>query len=203
MCADIANAQSDTQTILVVGDSISAGYGLKVEAGWVNLLQQRLHAQGYGYRVINASVSGETTAGGASRLARALNLHKPAIVILELGGNDGLRGLPLTTTRANLEHMVTLSLKAKAQVLLLGMQIPPNYGPRYTAQFAKLFGDLARSRKVALVPFFLERVALTAGLMQADGIHPNTAGQPLLLDTLWPVLTPLLRNAPKLPVTRR
>lgn len=193
-------AQADAKTILVVGDSISAAYGLKLEQGWVSLLQLRLHAQGYGYRVVNASVSGETTSGGLSRLPRALALQKPSIVILELGGNDGLRGLPLATTRSNLNDMVALAVKAKAKVLLVGMKIPPNYGPRYTEEFARLFSELSRTRSLPLVPFFLERVALTPGLMQADGIHPNTAGQPLLLDTLWPVLRPMLGAPAKLPV---
>jgi acyl-CoA thioesterase-1 len=186
-------AQADEKTILVVGDSISAGYGLKLEEGWVELLQSRLQAQGYGYRVINASVSGETTTGGLNRLPRALALHQPAIVIMELGGNDGLRGLPLATTRANLQQMVTLSRKSKAAVLLVGMKIPPNYGPRYTDEFADVFAQLAKRQSLPLVPFFLERVALKPALMQADGIHPNAAGQPLLLDTLWPVLQAMLR----------
>jgi acyl-CoA thioesterase I len=195
-------AQADAKTILVVGDSISAAYGLNLQEGWVSLLQSRLQAQGYGYRVVNASVSGETTSGGLSRLPRALALQKPAIVILELGGNDGLRGLPLATTRSNLRDMVALALKAKARVLLVGMKIPPNYGPRYTDEFARIFADLASAKKLPLVPFFLERVALAPGLMQADGIHPNAAGQPLLLDTLWPVLRPMLAAPAKLPAPK-
>ena len=146
-------AQVDGKTILVVGDSISAGYGLKVEEGWVSLLQKRLQVQAYGYRVINASVSGETTAGGLSRLPRALALHRPSVVIIELGGNDGLRGLPLATTRSNLEQMASQAQRAGAEVLLIGMRIPPNYGRRYTEGFALLFGELATRRKLPLVPF--------------------------------------------------
>jgi len=178
----------------VLGDSISAGYGLQSGESWVALLQQRLTAQGYGYRVINASVSGETTTGGLSRIPRALALHKPAVVILELGANDGLRGLPLDTTRANLSRMVELSVGARAQVLLVGMKIPPNYGPRYALGFENIFSELATQRKLALVPFFLEDVALAPGLMQDDGLHPTAKAQPLMLQTLWPSLLPLLKR---------
>jgi acyl-CoA thioesterase-1 len=182
------------RTLLVLGDSISAGYGLQSGESWVALLQQRLTAQGYGYRVINASVSGETTTGGLSRIPRALTLHKPAVVILELGANDGLRGLPLDTTRANLSRMVELSVGARAQVLLVGMKIPPNYGPRYALGFENIFSELATQRKLALVPFFLEDVALAPGLMQDDGLHPTAKAQPLMLQTLWPSLLPLLKR---------
>jgi acyl-CoA thioesterase-1 len=182
------------RTLLVLGDSISAGYGLQSGESWVALLQQRLTAQGYGYRVINASVSGETTTGGLSRIPRALALHKPAVVILELGANDGLRGLPLDTTRANLSRMVELSVGARAQVLLVGMKIPPNYGPRYALGFENIFTELATQRKLALVPFFLEDVALAPGLMQDDGLHPTAKAQPLMLQTLWPSLLPLLKR---------
>lgn len=185
-------ANANARTILVVGDSISAAYGLDLDQGWVSLLQRRLNDQGYGYRVINASVSGETTAGGLNRLPRALSLHRPAIVILELGGNDGLRGLSLTTTRANLNSMIRLSQSSSARVLLVGMKIPPNYGARYADAFAQLFADLAQQRKVAWVPFLMPGVALNPALMQNDGIHPNVAAQPLLLQTLWPALCPLL-----------
>jgi acyl-CoA thioesterase I len=176
----------------VLGDSLSAAYGLRVEQGWVALLQKRLEAQGYGYRVVNASVSGETSDGGLQRLPRALQLHKPAIVILELGANDALRGLPLNRTQANLQRMVTQSKRAGAQVVLLGMRIPPNYGPKYTAQFYDMYQDLAKKEKLRLVPFFLEQVALKEDLMQADGLHPNGTAQPILLDTLWPELRPVL-----------
>jgi acyl-CoA thioesterase-1 len=189
-----ARAAAPARTILVLGDSISAGYGLQSGEGWAALLQKRLSAQGYGYRVVNASVSGETTTGGLARLPRALTLHKPEIVILELGANDGLRGLPLETTRANLARMVDQSVGARARVLLVGMKIPPNYGPRYADGFEKIFQDLATERRLALVPFFLERVALSPGMMQDDGLHPTAAAQPVMLDTLWPQLKPMLRR---------
>jgi acyl-CoA thioesterase I len=179
--------------ILVYGDSISAGYGLAVERGWVNLLADRLREQGYGFRVVNASVSGETTTGGLTRLPRALSTHHPQIVIIELGGNDGLRGLPLATTRSNLEALIRLAAGGRRQVLLLGMRMPPNYGERYTSGFAAAYHDLARRQHVALVSFLLEGVADQAALMQADGIHPNERGQPLLLDNVWPVLKPILQ----------
>ncbi|MGH8285250.1 MAG: arylesterase [Steroidobacteraceae bacterium] len=182
------------RTILVLGDSLSAAYGLRADQGWVALLQKRLQAQGYGYRVVNASASGETTAGGLQRLPRALELHRPTIVILELGANDGLRGLPLAGTRRNLQQIVSLSKAADAQVMLLGMRMPPNYGPRYTAEFTRMYDEIARREKLPLVPFFLEEVALRTELMQADGLHPSAKAQPILLDTLWPTLTPLLRR---------
>ena len=180
--------------ILVLGDSISAGYGLAANEGWVSLLQTRLKAQGYGYRVVNASVTGETTTGGLARLPRALSLHQPAIVVIELGGNDGLRGLPLDTSRANLQKMIDLSRSAGAAVLLLGMKIPPNYGPRYASEFERLYADLARRNKLAFEPFFLDKIALADGMMQEDGIHPTAKAQPIMLETLWPRLRPLLRR---------
>ena len=183
-----AHATSAPRTILVLGDSISAGYGINVEAGWVALLQQRLVAQGYGYTVINASVSGETTTGGLARLPRALRVHQPAIVIVELGGNDGLRGVPLEITRQNLQRMLELTAAAHARPVLLGMRIPPNYGERYAGGFVQIFSELSRLYSVPLVPFLLNKVALDLSLMQADGLHPNAHGQPLLLDNVWPVL---------------
>ena len=187
------SAKAETPVILVLGDSISAGYGLAhVEQGWVALLQTRLKEQEYGYQVVNASVSGETTAGGLARLPRALTLHQPKIVILELGGNDGLRALPIAQMRANLVRMVELASAAGAKVLLLGMRMPPNYGPDFTEQFRMSFSDLARDNKLPLVPFLLNDIALFPNLMQADGIHPNELGQPKLLDNVWPSLKPLL-----------
>jgi acyl-CoA thioesterase-1 len=188
------SAKAETPVILVLGDSISAGYGLgHVEQGWVALLQARLKDQEYGYQVVNASVSGETTAGGLARLPRALTLHQPKIVILELGGNDGLRALPIAQMRANLARMTDLASAAGAKVLLLGMRMPPNYGPDFTEQFRMSFSDLARDKKLPLVPFLLNDIALFPNLMQADGIHPNELGQPKLLDNVWPSLKPLLR----------
>lgn len=184
---------SAAPTILVLGDSVSAGYGLESQQGWVSLLQSKLTAQGYGYRVINASVSGETTTGGAARLPRALELHRPKIVIIELGGNDGLRGLPLSTSRNNLQRMIELSRDSGAKVLLLGMKIPPNYGPRYAEGFEKVFRELASRYQLAFEPFFLEKIALEPEMMQADGLHPTAKAQPIMLDTVWPALTPLLK----------
>jgi acyl-CoA thioesterase I len=187
------SAKAETPVILVFGDSISAGHGLvHVEQGWVALLQTRLKDQGYGYQVINASVSGETTAGGLARLPRALMLHQPKIVILELGGNDGLRALPIAQMRANLVHMVDLATAAGAKILLLGMRMPPNYGPAFTEQFSLCYSDLARDKKLPFVPFLLNDVALSPNLMQADGFHPNELAQPKLLANVWPVLAPLL-----------
>ena len=188
-------APAETPVILVFGDSISAGYGLsRVEQGWVTLLQTRLKDEDYGYQVVNASVSGETTAGGLARLPRALDLHKPKIVILELGGNDGLRALPIAQMRANLVRMVDLASAAGAKVLLLGIRMPPNYGPEYTEQFRLCYSDLARDKKLPLVPFLLNDVAQSPNLMQADGMHPNELGQPKLLANVWPSLKPLLRH---------
>ena len=187
-------ARAETPTILVFGDSISAGYGLpRVEQGWVALLQAKLMKEGYGYEVVNASVSGETTEGGLARLPRALSLHHPSIVILELGGNDGLRALPIAPMRANLARMAELSTAAGAKVVLVGMRIPPNYGPQYTEQFSAVYAQIAHDEHLALVPFLLDGIALTPTLMQDDGIHPNGAGQPRLLENAWPALAPLLK----------
>jgi len=188
-------APAETPVILVFGDSISAGYGLAhVEEGWAALLQTRLKEQGYGYQVVNASVSGETTAGGLARLPRALMLHQPKIVILELGGNDGLRALPIAQMRANLVRMIGLAAAAGAKVLLLGMRMPPNYGPDFTEQFRLCYIEVARDEKLPLVPFLLNDIALLPNLMQADGVHPNEVGQPQLLANVWPSLKPLLQH---------
>jgi acyl-CoA thioesterase-1 len=188
-------AKGETPVILVFGDSLSAGYGLAhVELGWVELLKTRLKDAGYGYQVVNASVSGETTAGGLARLPRALELHHPAIVIIELGGNDGLRALPIPQLRANLGHMVDLAAAAGAKVLVLGMRMPPNYGPEYTQQFSDSFSELARAKKVPWVPFLLNDIALSQNLLQEDTIHPNAEGQPKLLENVWPALKPMLRK---------
>jgi acyl-CoA thioesterase I len=189
------SVRAETPVILVFGDSISAGYGLAhVEQGWVELLKTRLKQQGYGYQVVNASVSGETTAGGLARLPRALELHHPAVVIIELGGNDGLRALSIPQMRANLSQMVSLAAAAGAKTLLLGMLMPPNYGPEYTRQFRDSFSDLARDKKLPWVPFLLNDIALSPNLLQADDIHPNELGQPKLLENVWPTLLPLLRK---------
>jgi len=187
------SGRADPATILVFGDSISAGFGLaSVERGWVALLQAKLDTAGYGYRVVNASVSGETTAGGLARLPRALNVHHPQIVILELGGNDGLRALPVTAMRANLTEMVRLVRASGASVLLLGIRIPPNYGADYTDQFFETYPLLGKQLQVPVVPFLLDGIALSPELMQADGIHPNEQGQGKLVANVWPALKPLL-----------
>jgi len=188
------------RTLVVLGDSLSAGYGIAVKEGWVNLLAQRIASEGYGYQVINASVSGETTQGGLARLPRALQIHKPAIVIIELGGNDGLRGLPLAKSRENLRKTIELAREAQARVLLVGMLIPPNYGQRYAQEFHDMYNTLAITNSIALVPFLLDKVALNPQLMQGDGIHANAKGQPQMLENVWPVLKPLL-VAPRKPTS--
>jgi acyl-CoA thioesterase-1 len=190
----LQNAAAADRTILVFGDSLSAAYGLRPEQGWVALLDKRLRAQGYGYTVVNASVSGETTSGGLQRLPRALELNKPQILILELGPNDALRGLPLGNAKDNLSKMVELGEKAGARVLLVGMRIPPNYGPKYTAAFVQMYADLSARYRSPLVPFLLDSVALDSSRMQEDGLHPNALGEPAVLDTLWPQLVPLLKK---------
>jgi len=181
-------------TILVLGDSISAGYGIQREQSWVSRLGSRVAGEAQGWRVVNASVSGETTSGGLARLPDALDEHDPEVVIIELGGNDGLRGYPIDRIRENLEDMVALAREAGSRVLLVGMQIPPNYGPRYTRAFAAVFEEVAESHDVPLVPFILEQVALRPELMQGDGIHPTGEAQELLLDAVWPHLAPLLEG---------
>ena len=182
------------RTILVFGDSLSAAYGLRPEQGWVALLEKRLQAQAYGYQVVNASISGETTSGGLARLPRALSTHRPAIVILELGANDGLRGLPISVTRDNLTKLVQLATVSGARVLLLGIRLPPNYGPRYGSEFAGMYGQVAEQQHLPLVPFLLEKVALSPELMQADGLHPSAPGEPPVLETVWPFLEPMLQR---------
>jgi acyl-CoA thioesterase-1 len=189
-----AQPAADRPVLLVVGDSLSAGYGVAVDATWVALLQRRLTEQGYGYRVVNSSISGDTTGAARSRLPRALELHRPAVVVLELGGNDGLRGLPVRQVRENFEFMIERSQSAGAQVVLAGMRMPPNYGPAYTEQFHALYGELAQRYQTPLVDFFLAGVASEPALMQADGIHPTGAAQPHLLDNLWPALQKVLKK---------
>ena len=190
--ARAADVPATAPTLLVLGDSLSAGYGIRVEQGWVALLQARLRAKGYGHRVINASSSGETTGGALARLPRALATHRPAIVIVELGGNDGLRGLPVADIRRNFEAIIRTSQQAGAGILLVGMKIPPNYGPAYTKAFHDLYGELARQYRLPSVPFLLANVAPDEALFQDDGIHPTAAAQPRLLDEVWPHLQPLL-----------
>ncbi len=181
------------QNILVLGDSLSASYGLAQERGWVSLLQQRLTSEKRTYRVINASISGETTSGGLYRIDALLAKHRPAIVILELGANDGLRGLSLAATRSNLETMIQQAKKAHAKVVLIGMRLPPNYGPAYTEQFTELFENLAKKYHIARVPFLLIALTGKREYFQADGLHPTAEAQGLLLDTVWPILKPMTR----------
>ena len=185
---------AEPPVILVLGDSLSAGFGLAPGQGWVSLLQQRLKKEGYGHRVVNASVSGETTDGGLARLDRALVTHEPAIVIVELGGNDGLRGLPVSRVEANLGQIVTKSLAAGADVLLLSVSMPTNYGPQYTSAFRQAFENLGRRHDIAVGALMSAGFARDLSLFQPDGIHPNARAQPLLLDSVWPQLTPLLRR---------
>lgn len=175
-----------------MGDSISAAYGMPREAGWVAQLDNRLQARDADYTVVNASISGETTAGALARLPAALEKYQPAIVIIELGGNDGLRGIAIAEFRRNLAALIEKSQAAGAQVLLAGMRLPANYGPQYTEKFFAVYGALAKKYDTALIPFFLEGVALQPRYTQADGLHPNAKAQPVLLNTLWPYLQPLL-----------
>ena len=179
-------------TVLVLGDSISAAYGIQWEDGWVHLLERRLKRLDPAHRVVNASISGDTTGGGLARLPAALAAHDPELVIIELGGNDGLRGYPVASIRQNLEQLVEAAAAGGRKVLLVGMQIPPNYGRRYTSAFQSLFEEVADAHGVPLVPSFLEEVALKPGLMQRDGIHPTAEAQPMLLDALWPFVEELL-----------
>lgn len=183
-----ARAAESGRNLLVMGDSLSAAFGIDTEESWVALLGERLQAKGYGYAVVNASITGDTTGGGLKRLPRALALHKPAVVIIELGGNDGLRGTPIPVIRDNLARMIELSREAGAEVVLTGLQIPTNYGGSYTRDFAKVYVDLARRYQVGLVEFFLEGIALDEKFFQPDGIHPTAEAQPILLENLWPVL---------------
>lgn len=186
--------QADERIVLVLGDSLSAAFGIQAEAGWVALLQRRLDEEGYRYRVVNASISGDTTAGGAARLPRALKTHRPQVVLIELGGNDGLRGLSLAEMQKNLSAIIEAAKKSGAQVLLLGMRLPPNYGPAYTRRFEAVYAEVARRHRVPLVPFMLEGVAQQAEMMQSDGLHPVTGAQPQILENVWPRLKPLLRR---------
>lgn len=182
-----------TTTILVLGDSLSAAYGIDENQGWVHLMRQRLNQQSQTYRVINASISGETTAGGLRRLPQLLQQYQPQLVLLELGGNDGLRGFPLQRMRSNLKKMIELCQQQQATPILFGMQIPPNYGPRYSREFANIYPQLAEQYQLQLVPFFLAEVATNPARMQNDGIHPNASGQPTLLENAWPAIAPLLQ----------
>jgi acyl-CoA thioesterase I len=192
--AAVALAQDNAPVLLVVGDSVSAGYGLPGGNGWVNLLAQKLKADGYRYRVVNASISGDTTAGGRARLPALLAQHKPALVLVELGGNDALRGGKLATTRDNLDTMVAAAQAADARVLLVGMQLPPNYGPAYVKEFNELFASVAKARHVPLVPYLFAGFGDDLAFFQPDRIHPTVDAQPKLVDNVWPGLQPLLKK---------
>jgi acyl-CoA thioesterase-1 len=189
LAADEAASRS---SIVIVGDSLSAAYGMEISESWPSLLQRRLEENGHAYRVFNSSIAGDTTQGGLTRLPRLLERHRPAIVILELGGNDGLRGLPVEVTRGNLASMIGQSRAAGAKVILAEMRIPPNYGQTYTEKFNGTYQELAAEEGVVLLPFLLQDIALEPGLMQDDGIHPTAAAQPIILDQVWAVLEPLL-----------
>lgn len=192
--AFVSSANAENPKILVYGDSLSAAYGVAKQQGWVTFLQKRINEQHYQYDVINASISGETTSGGLTRLTNTLTNTKPAIIILELGANDGLRGLPVKAMTANLNAMITQSKKAKVKVLLIGMKIPPNYGPKYTETFSQTYVQLSQQHKISLVPFMLENIAAKPNLIQEDGLHPNALGQPVMLDNIWPKLQLMLKR---------
>jgi len=189
-----ANNSATAPVILISGDSLSAAYRFNASAGWVALLQQRLRTENLPYNVVNTSISGETSSGGLNRLPTALQKFQPSIVLIELGANDGLRGLPLKQMRENLGEMISSAQQNKAHVLLLGMRLPPNYGPGYTRDFAQVFVELAEKYQTGLVPFFLQDVALQPRLMQSDGLHPTAAAQAQILETVWPYLLPLLND---------
>ncbi|MCU7932427.1 MAG: arylesterase [Candidatus Thiodiazotropha sp. (ex Codakia rugifera)] len=190
--AVLATAQAK---LLIVGDSLSAGYGVSTEQRWVNLLAQRINQHCDAFAVVNASVSGDTSNGGLSRLPDLLANHQPRVVIIELGGNDGLRGISIQTMRDNLQRMVALSKQAGASVMLLGIRLPANYGPDFVNAFHQVYYDVSETESVPLVPFFLEGVALDRALMQGDGIHPNDKAQPILRDNVWSILQPILAES--------
>lgn len=190
--AAVATASTRPQTILILGDSLSAAYGLQPEQGWPALLDERLKSRSLPWRVVNASVSGETTSGGLARIAGELQRNQPQLVVIALGANDGLRGLLLEQTRTQLAAMIEAALAAKARVLLIGMRLPPNYGPDYTTGFARNYQDLAAQYRIALLPFLLEPIASERTAFQADNLHPVAAAQPRLLEHVWAVLGPML-----------
>lgn len=179
---------TDTPTVLIFGDSLSAGYGIDVDQTWVTLLQQRLREQGYEHQVINASISGETTEGGATRIETAIRNFSPELIILELGGNDGLRGIPAARMKSNFEQIIERAQASGAAVVLLGIRIPTNYGPRYSTEFEAVFRQVSESLDVIWIEFFMDGIALNDALLQDDRIHPNAAAQALLLDNAWPAI---------------
>jgi acyl-CoA thioesterase-1 len=192
LAVHLAPALAADNTVVVIGDSLSSGYGLGSGPSWVSMLEDRLGDKAYGYEVVNASIAGDTSAGGLARLPRLLDIHEPAIVIIELGGNDGLRGQPVRQLRQNLASMIETVQGSGARALLTGIQIPPNYGPAYTEALAAVYFELSDEYHVPLVPFLMDGVALNPDLMQGDGIHPNVAGQTPMFENVWGVLQPLL-----------
>ena len=186
LCAD------EPPVLLILGDSLSAGYGMDSDQSWVHLLKTRLNDTGHTYRILNSSISGDTTQGGLARLPRLLDRYQPRIVIIELGANDGLRGINPGITRTNMARMVQSSQQIGANVLLAGIKLPPNYGADYIEQFESMYADIAREYDTLLVPFFMDGIVFKPGLLQADGIHPNEKGQPVLLENVWQVLEPAL-----------
>jgi acyl-CoA thioesterase I len=192
MCT-MAPAYSASKTLLVLGDSLSAEYGLPRGSGWVALLQQQLRSEKYDVNIVNASISGETTSGGKSRLYSLLQQHKPALVLIELGGNDGLRGLSLAATQANLREMSAMVTASGAKLILVGMRVPPNYGVDYSKRFAAMYQGLGKEKNVRLVPFLLQGLEDTEQFFQPDRIHPNQRAQPLMMENVWQILKPLLR----------
>ena len=187
-----SSSADDTPVILILGDSLSAAYNMEVSEAWPSLLQGRLDEHGHAHRVFNSSIAGDTTQGGLARLPRLLEKQQPVIVMIELGGNDGLRGIPLDTTRGNLSAMIRASQQAKARVIISEMRIPPNYGRSYTEKFQAMFGELAAEHGETLLPFLLKDIALEPGMMQSDGIHPAASSQVSILDEVWTVLEPML-----------
>lgn len=189
-----ASTAGHAATLLVLGDSLSAAYGIGSKEGWVTLLEERLKQKRFDYSVVNASISGETTSGGATRIGEALERARPAIVIVALGGNDGLRGLSAAQMKANLSRIVEAAKSRGALVLLVGVRVPPNYGPRYVGEFKAAFIELAEHHRVPLVPYMLEGIGEQRELMQPDNIHPTAAAQPQILENIWPTLEPLLER---------
>lgn len=190
----VATPVFSAQKILIFGDSLSSGYGIDSSESWVSLLQAKIKQQNIAANIINASISGETTIGGANKIQQTLKLHQPDIILIALGGNDGLRGLQLNEMHANLEKMIKAAIKLKTVVILVGMRIPPNYGIQYTQQFHDTYKDLSQQYQTPLVPFLLDGVGGNPAMMQADGLHPNATAQPTILDTVWVTLSPLLNK---------
>ena len=194
LTASVQSFANENPTVLVLGDSLSAGFGIDVDQSWTTLLQERLEEQGYEHRVVNAGIGGDTSESGAARIGQAIETFGPELIVLELGGNDGLRGIPPSTMRENLRTIITTGTASGANVVMLGIKIPPNYGQRYIDEFENVFRELAAELNVPWIEFFMEGVALNDELMQDDGIHPNATAQPILLDNAWPVIQTALSD---------